>query len=71
LISRIRAICGDEHTLSSKEDLICYGYDATNLEGPAELVVFPATAQEISEILQLANEHQFLWSRGGWGRDLQ
>ena len=59
LISKIRAICGEEHTLSSKEDLICYGYDATNLEGPAELVVFPGTAQEVSEILQLANQHHF------------
>ncbi len=59
LIRKIRAICGEEHTLSSKEDLICYGYDATNLEGSAELVVFPGTAQEISEILQLANQHHF------------
>jgi len=59
VIKQIKAICGEEHTSSSKEDLICYGYDATNLEGPAELVVFPGTAGEISEILKLANQHQF------------
>ena len=59
VIKQIKAICGEEHTCSSKEDLICYGYDATNLEGPAELVVFPGTAGEISEILKLANQHQF------------
>jgi len=59
VIKQIKAICGEEHTSSSKEDLICYGYDATNLEGPAELVVFPGTAGEISEILKLANQYQF------------
>jgi glycolate oxidase len=59
VIKQIKAICGEEHTCSSKEDLICYGYDATNLEGPAELVVFPRTAGEISEILKLANQYQF------------
>lgn len=59
LIKQIRVICGEENTFSSKEDLICYGYDATNLEGPAELVVFPKTANEISEILGLANKFKF------------
>ncbi len=59
LAKQIKAICGEENVLSSKEDLICYGYDATNLEGPAELVVFPRTAQEVSQILQLANQHRF------------
>jgi len=59
LRKQIGAICGEENVLLSKEDLICYGYDATNLEGPAELVVFPRTAPEISEILRLANQHQF------------
>ena len=42
VIKQIKAICGEEHTSTSKEDLVCYSYDATNLEGPAELVVFPA-----------------------------
>src|SRR5512136_2236269 len=59
LVNQIKAICGEENTLTSREDLICYGYDATNLEGPAELVVFPGTAQEVSQILQLANQHHF------------
>src|SRR4030042_3107377 len=59
VIKQIKAIVGEEHTPSSKEDLICYSYDATNLEGPAELVVFPGTAGEISEILKLANKHLF------------
>ena len=49
----------EKHILTSKEDLICYGYDATNLEGPVDLVVFPGTAEEVSEILKLANKHLF------------
>jgi glycolate oxidase len=59
VVKQIKDICGEKHTLTSKEDLICYGYDATNLEGPVALVVFPGTAEEISEILRLANKHLF------------
>ena len=32
LIKKIITIVGSEHVLSSQEDLICYGYDATHLE---------------------------------------
>lgn len=41
LITQIRKIAGPENTLSSGEDLICYGYDATNSESLPELVVLP------------------------------
>jgi glycolate oxidase len=59
LIKRITAIVGAENALSSKEDLICYGYDATNLEALPNLVVFPGKVEEVSAILKLANEHRF------------
>ncbi len=59
LIRRIEAIAGQENTLSSKEDLTCYGYDAINIEASPELVVFPGSAREVSEILVLANENRF------------
>ena len=59
LIRRIEAIAGRENTLSSKEDLACYGYDAINIEASPELVVFPGSAGEVSEILVLANENRF------------
>ena len=58
-IKQIKAIVGEEHCLSSREDLICYGYDATNLDYPPDLVIFPGTVQEISEILKLANRDGF------------
>jgi glycolate oxidase len=50
---------GKENVLSSKEDLICYSYDATNLEALPDLVVFPKETKEISEILILANKSGF------------
>lgn len=59
LIRQIEKIVGKGNTLSSKEDLICYGYDATNLEFIPDLVVFPSRSNEISEILRLANRYRF------------
>lgn len=59
LIRKIENIIGKENTLSSKEDLICYGYDATNLEALPNLVVFPKASGQISEILILANQQRF------------
>ena len=59
LIRQIENIVGREHILSAKEDLICYGYDATNLEALPDLVVFPKAVSEISEILILANKYRF------------
>ena len=59
LVRQIEAIVGKENVLSSIEDLICYGYDATNLEVLPGLVVFPSSAKEISQILILANKNRF------------
>ena len=59
LVRQIEAVVGKENVLSSIEDLICYGYDATNLEVLPGLVVFPSSAKEISEILILANKNRF------------
>jgi glycolate oxidase len=59
LIERIKTISGKENALCSKEDLICYSYDATNLEAIPDIVIFPKTAEEVSRILALANENKF------------
>jgi len=58
-IARIKAIVGPEHVSTSEEDLLCYSYDATNRHFRPDAVAFPATAQEISDILRLANENRF------------
>ena len=59
LIQQITSIFGKENTFSSREDLICYSYDATNFETVPDLAVFPQTTSQISEIFRLANKHLF------------
>lgn len=59
IIKKIEKIVGEENILTSKEDLICYSYDATNLEAMPELVVFPKNSEEISALIKLANQHRF------------
>jgi len=59
LFKRLEKIVGKENLFSSKEDLICYGYDATNLEMLPDLVVFPTSVEQISQVLTLANENSF------------
>ncbi|MCK4739142.1 MAG: FAD-binding protein [Deltaproteobacteria bacterium] len=50
----------------SKEDLLCYSYDATGESHLPDVVVFPTTAEEISLTLKLANESGFpVIPRGG------
>ncbi|MFH1217825.1 MAG: FAD-linked oxidase C-terminal domain-containing protein [Pseudomonadota bacterium] len=54
-INRLRAIVGQEHLTTAKEDLLCYSYDGTGREFPPEAVAFPGDAAQISAIMKLAN----------------
>ncbi|UCD83473.1 MAG: FAD-binding protein [Deltaproteobacteria bacterium] len=58
-IGKIEKIVGKLNATAEKEDLICYSYDAFNLRYLPDLVVFPESAQEVSELLRLANEQGF------------
>ncbi len=45
--------------LSAPEDLLPYGFDGTAaLKGRPAAVVFPRTAEEVSQVVRLAREHQ-------------
>ena len=59
VLTKLRSIVGDARLLTSKEDLICYAYDAQLVEGLPDAVVEPHTPEEISMILKLANEERF------------
>lgn len=59
LVKQITDIFGKENTFASREDLICYSYDATNFETIPDLAVFPQSTSQISELLRLANKHFF------------
>ncbi len=59
LIGKLTSIVGPENITTSRQDMICYGYDATQAEFLPDAVVHPANSEEISRILQLANQERF------------
>ncbi len=59
VIEEIRKIVGKENVVDSLEERRCYSYDARTDGIVPELIVFPSSAQEVSAILKLANQHMF------------
>ncbi len=59
LQSAITDILGAENVSFVEEDLICYSYDATGVRFIPEGVAFPATTEEVSRLLKLANKEDF------------
>ena len=48
--NELSRIVGDENASFSREELVCYSYDATNKLSLPDAVVFPSTPEEISLI---------------------
>ncbi|MFO7576335.1 MAG: FAD-binding oxidoreductase, partial [Pelovirga sp.] len=64
-ITALQKIVGKEHVQTDKTSLICYSYDATQRRFLPAAVVHPATAQEISQIMVLANQNRIpVYPRG-------
>jgi glycolate oxidase len=59
VIQGLTAIVGADNILTEKQDLICYGYDATQMEFLPDAVVHPANPDEVSAVLKLANQKGF------------
>lgn len=59
IIDELRAVVGADNVATEKQDLICYGYDATQMEFLPEAVVHPANAEETAAVLRLANHYRF------------
>jgi glycolate oxidase len=57
---KIKKIVGNRNYFDSPEDLITYSYDATPLfsQNP-EVIVLPGNAEQISELVKLANQEKF------------
>ena len=55
IINKLKEIVGADNVAIEKQDLLCYGYDATQMEFLPDAVVHPANAEEVSQILRLAN----------------
>jgi glycolate oxidase len=55
ILKILQGIVGAENVSTDKADLICHSYDATQQKHLPDVVVYPATAAEISLILKMAN----------------
>jgi len=56
LVDRLRAVCGRDNIVTQPDELICYGYDGTKQMGRPEVAVRPGAAQEVADVLRLADE---------------
>ncbi|KPJ67032.1 MAG: glycolate oxidase subunit GlcD, partial [Syntrophobacter sp. DG_60] len=59
VIKSLQKIVGKDYISLKKEDLLCYAYDATQITSLPDAVVFPHSSEEISKVMQLANEYLF------------
>src|SRR5687767_15955366 len=58
IISELQAIVGEAHVVSKPDDLLVYECDAcVAFKRRPDVVVFPATTEEASAIVQCANKH--------------
>lgn len=66
LVQDLEIIAGVEHVRTDPETIRENSTDATKVFRPADVVVFPSSAQEIAEIVKLANRRKIpIVSRGG------
>jgi glycolate oxidase len=67
LIGKFQSIVGKENVLTSSEALKAYSYDGTtNWIHEPDVVVFPTTSQQVSDILRIANAEKIpVTPRGG------
>ena len=70
IIDQLRAIVGPENIATERQELICYSYDATQMEFLPDAVVHPANADEVAAILKLANQEGFPVFPRGAGRGI-
>ncbi|MCK4862877.1 MAG: FAD-binding protein [Dehalococcoidales bacterium] len=66
-VDQLRRIVGKDNVLATQEELLAYSYDATNMwQHLPDVVVLPTNANQISDILKLANESRIpVTPRGG------
>lgn len=70
IISKLKDISGTEGVLTSDEDRLCYSYDAQREERIPDAIVRPKGAEQVSKVLQLANDAGFVVVPRGGGTGL-
>lgn len=58
-VNELKSIVGETNFSNSQMDRVCYGYDATNRKYKPEAVIHPQSADQISQVLKLANKSEF------------
>lgn len=65
-LDQLKRIVGTPHFSAHGEDLVCYSYDATAASYVPDAVVFPASVQQVSQIMKLASSFRVpVVPRGG------
>lgn len=54
-LEQLKQIVGADNVATDRQDLLCYGYDATQMEFTPDVVVHPGSVEEVSLVLKLAN----------------
>jgi glycolate oxidase len=54
ILNQLRAIVGDDHVLTSPEDLVCYSYDGTFAQHEPDAIVSPASTEQVSAVMAVA-----------------
>jgi glycolate oxidase len=71
IISQLQKIAGKEAVLTAKEDLNAYSYDGTTTWAHLpDVVVLPTNAEQVSQILKLANENKIPVTPRGAGTNV-
>jgi glycolate oxidase len=71
VVSELRNIVGKDAVLTSREDLNAYSYDGTaTWAHTPDVVVLPTTAEQVSQILKLANENKIPVTPRGAGTNV-
>ncbi len=55
VVVQLKTIVGSDHVATDRQDLICYAYDATQMEFLPDAVVHPGSTEEVAAVLKLAN----------------
>src|SRR3989304_7021139 len=58
-IKELKRALGGENVSFSKEDVLCYSYDALATPYLPDCVVFPGSVDEVSSVLKAANRFGF------------
>ena len=61
LIRELKKLLGPSEVLNLPEDLLLYEYDGSVEKGRPDIVAFPSTTAEVSELSRLAIQHQCLF----------